>query len=116
MARMLAIGVLLAESLFGAMVPPDAGRELRRDKKGLQIAEQMQRRLLSVPVTEPSDKRLGFRFDLEMRERMRDRMRYIAAHMRPGVGDWAAVPLPPMLAPLHYLIRPFRLMTRYGLS
>jgi len=116
MARMLAIGVLLAESVLNEAGPDDVMTEVRRDIKAVDIARHMRRRLLSAVAKETSPKPLGFRFDLQMRERWRDRLRYVTGHLRPGVGDWAAVPLPPLLAPLHYVIRPFRLMTRYGLS
>jgi hypothetical protein len=50
---------------------------------------------------------------LRMRERLRDRAGYILEHLRPGVGDWAALPLPPALSGLHYLTRPPRLLARY---
>jgi len=116
MARMLAIGVLLAKLILKVPIPDEASNRVTRDNRATNIAEHVRRRLLSSETAESSPKALGFRFDLQMRERFRDRLRYVGNHFRPGVGDWAAVPLPPALAPLHYIIRPFRLMTRYGLS
>jgi hypothetical protein len=115
MARMLAIGVLLAESVLNEPAPDHVMKVVSGDMKAVDIARKMRQQLLSVVAKEISPKPLGFRFDLQMRERWRDRLRYVAAHLRPGVGDWAAVPLPTVLAPLHYVIRPFRLMTRYSL-
>jgi hypothetical protein len=116
MARMLAIGVLLAESLLDVSGPDDAVKRLRQDEKAVAIAQSVYRRLLSANPADQPARAGGFRFDLQMRERLRDRLRYVINHLRPGVGDWAAVPLPAVLSPLHYLIRPFRLMGRYGLS
>lgn len=116
MARMLAIGLLLAVELLRAPVPTEVTEKLAQDRKAVQIADGLRRRLLTVTSASTPPKALGFGLDLQMRERVSDRLRYIAGHLRPGVGDWAAVPLPPILSPLHYVIRPFRLMTRYGFS
>jgi hypothetical protein len=55
-------------------------------------------------------------FHLRLRERKRDRLAYCLAHLRPGVGDWVSLPLPRGLSFLYYVIRPFRLLGRYGLD
>ena len=48
-------------------------------------------------------------------ERASDRLRFLHdVLLRPTPLEWEAVPLPPSLAPLYYLVRPMRLLWKYA--
>ncbi len=54
-----------------------------------------------------------FRLMMRLRERWRDRMRFLLRlAFTPGMGEWAAVRLPAPLFPLYRVVRGFRLMGR----
>jgi hypothetical protein len=91
------------------------GREhARADLRAVRLASDIRRRLMDSDTGASLSAAGRVAFDLRMRERWRDRARYCTGHLRPGVGDWAAVPLPQRLSFLHYVIRPFRLAGRYA--
>jgi hypothetical protein len=113
--RILHLGVLLANDLLEAPLPPAARAALDQDHAARQLAARCARRLRRYPVEwvgrleEPL-------FHLRMRERWRDRARYCLAMAAPTVRDWRYLPLPGPLAPLYYLVRPARLALEYGLG
>jgi hypothetical protein len=111
-ARMLRVGLHLASTLLGAPLPDSAEAFVESDPRIPQICHAITETLLTPQPTEPSAPARAA-FDLRLRERWSDRIDYCLAHLRPGVGDWAAVPLPDSLSFLHYLIRPFRLAGRH---
>jgi hypothetical protein len=54
-----------------------------------------------------------FRLMLRLRERWRDRLRFLwRLASTPGPGEWSAVRLPDRLFPLYWLVRVFRLAAR----
>jgi hypothetical protein len=114
-ARMLCAGLQLALDLMVAPLAPVARQYAAGDATASRIVSGIRSRLLASGSIVPLSATERTSFDLQMRERLRDRAHYCIAHLRPGVGDWAAVPLPDGLSFLHYLIRPFRLLGRYGL-
>ena len=73
------------------------------------------RMLLDRSAESPS-RLAGFLFLLRMRDGWRERYEYCIAQLRPGVGDWSALPLPEALSFLHYVVRPFRLLGRHVLG
>jgi hypothetical protein len=106
--RMVGLGVLLASELLGAPLPADlSGLIGRRTVRSLAGA------VYHHLPDESADQNVGLRlapFHLAMRERLRDKSRYVAAVMfAPSPLDLEAVPLPPTLYPLYYLVRPVRL-------
>jgi hypothetical protein len=143
--RMLHLGLLLATELLDAPVPPPARGRARHDPGACQLAAEVQARLLGASegwthdepagesppgTTARSSGRLAaildpdglgwmarrVPFHLRVRERTRDRLRYVLhLAITPGIADWMAVPLPPFLRPTYYLLRPCRLLRRYGL-
>jgi hypothetical protein len=115
-ARMLHVGLLLASDLLSAPMAPLARERAAADVRAVRLASDIRRRLLDSGTGASLSAAGRVAFDLLMRERWRERAGYCLGHLRPGVGDWAAVPLPQRLSFLHYLIRPFRLAGRYGLQ
>ena len=48
-------------------------------------------------------------------ELRRDRLRFLHdVALRPTLHEWRAVPLPPALVPLHYIVRPLRLALKHA--
>jgi hypothetical protein len=86
---------------------------LRGDPEVATLSAQVQAKLLGPADSTPDTRSGRAMFHLRLRERWRDRAQYCAAHLRPGVGDWAGVPLPQGLRFLYYVLRPFRLAARY---
>lgn len=111
--RMLRLGLSLASQLLGAVLPPAMKSYVRRDPHAAAASAQVRARLLGPIEALPASRSGRAMFHLRLRERWRDRAQYCAAQLRPGVGDWAGVPLPPALGFLHYVLRPFRLAARY---
>ena len=100
---MVVLGTSLAHRLLGAEVP--------RGSVQAAVMEQTLRYL-------SGDAPLGaggpeWRYHLAVRERWRDRIRYVLlALLTPGYGDWRAVRLPPGLFWIHWLVRPVRRLLR----
>ena len=114
-ARMLSLGLILAGDLLDATLPASVEQRARSDAVVVSLAVQARDWLVHnvqpQPVQWPA-----VRFHLNARERRGDRVRYCAGlFFTPTPGDWEAVPLPPALFPLYYVLRPFRLIRQYGL-
>jgi hypothetical protein len=111
-ARMLRVGLRLASELLGAPLPSLAKCFVEQDAEVEPLANSVMATLFAPEPKTPS-RAARSAFDLRLRERWGDRAHYCLAQFRPGVGDWAAVPLPDSLSFLHYVIRPFRLAMRH---
>lgn len=114
--RMLRIGLSLARDLLDADLPSQVARFVAEDRRVASLAGEIRQRMFEITRSRSDLRSTRALIHLNMRERWRDRTKYCIAHLRPGVGDWAAVPLPRGLAFLYYLIRPFRLAGRYLLN
>jgi hypothetical protein len=112
--RMLLLSLCLANDLLDTRLPDEVSDALRRDRVAVTLARQV-REVLFLPE-EPNASLVGrWLFHLRARERLRDRIEYLARLvLAPTVFDWEAVPLPPSLYVLSYLIRPVRLAAKYG--
>jgi len=114
-ARILHLGLGLAQTLLEAKLPVDVGASVAADRPAARMAAEVVERICTQPYhwlgpfEEP-------RFHLRMRERWRDKARYVLAMARPTVRDLRAVRLPPALGFLYYLIRPIRLMAEHGVG
>ncbi|HXE53003.1 MAG TPA: nucleotidyltransferase family protein, partial [Tepidisphaeraceae bacterium] len=115
MTRMLAVGLWLARELFSSPLPEGVEARVQSDTATQRIGSHLLDRLLSKPSNPDSRVRRAWLY-LQLRERWHDRARCCLEHLRPGVGDWAALPLPAPLRFLHYPIRPLRLISRYGIE
>lgn len=114
--RIVLLGLALAIGLLGAPLPDVIVNEIERDRTLTLIASQMGRKMLLNCSAEPASRLTGFLFLLRIRDGWRDRYEYCIAQLRPGVGDWSALPLPEALSFLHYVVRPFRLLGRHVLG
>lgn len=112
--RMLSLGLLLASDLLGAVVPEDVLRRAQADDAARSLAARVHRRLFRAGDQPPGVVERCL-FHVAARERLRDRGRYcVRIAMTPTPGDWALVALPPRLRVVYRLLRPFRLLRKYG--
>lgn len=116
-SRMLNLGLCLAHSTLGVTLPDAALAEVMADAGALRLASVVQARLFD-PSTRPvrsADLSRISRFRMDARERLRDRVRYtLAAAFLPSLEDWEWVSLPRGLYWLYFLLRPVRMMLKYG--
>ncbi len=107
--RELLLGCLLARDLLGTHLPEVLSHCVAADPRLPALA-----RAVRAQLAPPAHGRLGLaetaRFHLGVRGTWRDRLAYFRYAMMPTVADWAAVPLPRWLAPLHYPLRAARLL------
>lgn len=110
--RILLFSLYLASELLGTVLPEEILLKMQAD----HIAK-----LASVQVCEElfnsSEKSSGERIFLRKlgRERWRDKIRYfLRIAITPNEKDWALLPLPNSLFFLYYLLRPLRLIGKYG--
>jgi len=118
--RMLLLGLLLASSLLDAPLPTLVIEQIQADPAVASLATFVCDRLLHETGDRPrSETKMAERaYLLRMRERWPDRLGYCLHLARdvvpPSQHERAALRLPPLLSPLYYLMRPFRLAGKYG--
>ena len=89
-------------------LPPEADEVVRADAALPGLVREVRGWMLSGEP--PVDARTRTRFNLAVRERLRDRVRHLALlALTPSDADWAAVALPARAWPLYAAVRPFRL-------
>jgi len=114
--RMLLLGLLLAKDLFDASIPEKIVKEIEFDSTARKLATKVEEGLFRKSNGGSGILRSSL-FYLKVRERLRDRIRYCAdLAMTTTPGDWALLKLPRSLFPLYSLIRPFRLIRKYGIG
>ncbi len=110
--RVLGTGLLLAQGLLGAAVPPRLAQGLKIDRSAKALAMQACTRLFEEPG-ERWGLKGGITSQLEIRERFQDRtkilLRYFWNKLKPTERDRWFLPLPSALAVAYYLVRPVRL-------
>ncbi len=116
MRRSVLLGLRLSEMLLDAPFPEAARRALHADPRIESLAATAREHLFSR--ADPWSFSLGLpfhRFQLAVRERVKDRLRYVmTSFIVPEKEDYAALSLPAALFPLYYVLRPFRLMAGYA--
>ncbi len=112
--RMLLLGTLLAAHLLDASIPPVLAEAIGRDATVASLAAGVERRLFTnvgkrAPMTSEwvvPTRAIGGR---------RARIRYVAGRaFTPDTDDFGFIALPPLLHPLYYAMRPFRLALQQG--
>jgi hypothetical protein len=112
-ARMLWLGLYLAQEFLGAPLPDWVRQRMQADSVVPTLAAQLYRD--SVHVSPQHANRLTRFFQaLKMRERWWDRIRYgYSLSLAVSIEDFTSMPLPAYLSGLYYCIRPLRLLGRY---
>jgi hypothetical protein len=110
--RALGTGLLLAQGLLGAALPPTLAQDLKIDRAAKALAAQACTRLFEEPG-ERWGLQGGITCQLEIRERFRDRtkilLRYFLHKLKPSDRDRWFLPMPRFLSLAYYLVRPVRL-------
>lgn len=112
--RMLSLGLFLASELLDTSPPQEVLGQVQSDPAVHSLAIVVYQYFLrgGEPASGAWSKHL---FPFQVRERIRDKIRYgLSRTMSPTVEDVAFLPLPASLARLYYLLRPMRLGIKYG--
>ncbi|HET6700978.1 MAG TPA: nucleotidyltransferase family protein [Gemmatimonadaceae bacterium] len=114
--RVLWFGIELAAGVLEMPAARDTG--LDGPPRLIPFLREVEASLFRAPGTPRPTQRHGDRFHFLLRERWRDRLLPYALRVHrlvtPNVHDRRVIALPRPLAPLYYLVRPVRLMRRYG--
>jgi len=112
--RMLHLGLLLASELLDAPLPDSIAGRAHHDTAASRLALELIKSLLAA---EPRCAGVARRFDIRRRS-VRGFLfgwRYAGRlTMLPSDEDWQDLRLPRTLAPLYFLLRPLRLLQKYG--
>jgi Uncharacterised nucleotidyltransferase len=113
-ARMVRVGLGLAVALFGTPLPPEVLATVRTDHVAIELADSVACRLVQRPfVTLSGTGRFAFRRKMQpgglASWKYATRLAVV-----PADEDWKMVRLPPVLAPLYAVLRPIRLLRKYG--
>lgn len=110
--RILRVSMLLANRLLSVPIPAAAEASLPSDSGAFALANEIQGYIVSDAVYDV-ESLAYFRLMLRLRERSRDRVRFLSRlALTPGPGEWAAVRLPQRLFPLYRVVRIFRVAAR----
>jgi hypothetical protein len=118
--RMLSLGLFLANDVLGAEPPTEVMKRVRRDRAVVALADGVYGWLFrGAPqprgFSESGEDNTFSPFHVEIRERLRDKVRYCArVAFTPNEKDWNRLHLPPALWRLYYAVRPIRLIGKYG--
>jgi len=114
--RMLRVGLALAIRLFDVPLPGEILSRVREDLVAGSVASQVERRLLARNWP-PLGAAGRFRFRRRMLEGAFAGWRYaLRLAVVPSEDDWSMIRLPRSLAPLYVVLRPLRLLRKYGVS
>jgi hypothetical protein len=109
--RMLAVGVLLAEDPLGVVAPAELTQGLKIDRAARALAAEVRRNLFEEP-DENWHAQADYRFQFQIRERLRDRagmfFRNLLPRLNPNKRDRRFMELPESLSFMYYLVRPVR--------
>lgn len=108
----LRLGLGLANLLFAVPIPPLIAEPDGWDATTCRMLGEIVKRLRGLGRDDDNPLAM-IRFHWRLRERHRDRCRYLARRiLAPTHADWRALPLPPSLRFLYYALRPLRLGLR----
>ena len=115
--RMLKLSLFLASDLLGTPLPEKVWQRIDADPVVKLLAAQVREQLFVKVDNPPKFEESNFSlWDIRVRERWQDRVRYcFTLVFMPNEGDAALLPLPPSLYFIYYLLRPIRLVGRNGL-
>ena len=112
--RALLLGLLLAHKLLDAPVPEAYLQRARASRVIMRLADEVQGALDATEL--PKFISLDFLlFHMRAKERLWHRLKLLLHFtMVPGEEDWTVAPLPRALSFLYTILRPLRLLQRYG--
>jgi hypothetical protein len=114
--RMLLVGLKLARDLFGTVLPEDIERMVKDDPIVGRLTRWVKDRLFGLDES-PLDFYKKYAFYFRIRERARDRIEYLFRMIITGLLiEWRPLRMPRAFLPLYYMLRPFRLAKKHGMS
>ncbi|MGH6689196.1 MAG: nucleotidyltransferase domain-containing protein [Gammaproteobacteria bacterium] len=112
--RMLDVSLSLIRDVMQDELPPAVSRHADRDPTARALAGEVGRRFHSGDLG-VLDRPQEVRFHLRSRERLADRLRYVARlGTTQTLGDWDLASLPRGLDAFYRVIRPVRLLGKFG--
>lgn len=106
------LAIYLAAQLLQAEVPSTIHDEVREDAQVRRLAQDVRLRIEDPRDIQPVD---GQIFNLKLKERLRDKIRYVALQCTQYSGEEERfVTLPPALSFMYVVVRPVWLLRRYG--
>lgn len=116
--RILHIGLLLSQKLFGTAIPEPIATEAARDKEALKFIAEISKSLFdeSGPRRFIVKPLVWSRTREGASDRFRFYFRYLRILVTPSSLDYDLIDLPKPLSPLYWVVRPIRLFWVYGLK
>ncbi|HUJ32548.1 MAG TPA: nucleotidyltransferase family protein [Candidatus Acidoferrum sp.] len=112
--RMLDLGLALAADLLEVELPPEIEVQVRSDAVAGGLAAALGANLLARD-SKPMSARERFRFRRQLVPGNAAGWHYASRlALAPAEDDWLLMRLPRPLTPLYFLLRPFRLLRKYG--
>jgi hypothetical protein len=113
--RTVLLGLMLARGALGLPLPRALSDAIAADAGLPALAEEACALWFSEETDGDEATPANLRFNARLRDGAADRARYAARWLfAPSPEDWAWVRLPDALAPLYRVVRPLRLVARYG--
>jgi hypothetical protein len=113
-SRTSRLGIYLAAELLEAEVPASVAGAVREDRQVRYLAEDVRQRIQKPRDVDPIEDQI---FNLKLKERFRDKVRYVFLQFTQYSGEEERfIRLPSILSFLYFLVRPVWLLRRYGLS
>jgi hypothetical protein len=110
--RIVSLTMLLARKLLGLPMPPTIQKRLQEDPSATVLAPEILH-IIQRSVHYDTESIPYFRLMMRLRERWRDRARFVwRLAFTPSVSEWTAIQLPQHLQPLYHLVRLSRLAKR----
>ena len=113
--RIVCLGLSLSDTFHNYGLPTQVQDVLDADPLTLKLMQKMKKKLLlaqSIPVQENFSFQISW--DLTIRERWRDRLRYLWVNIcLPGPADAKVINLPPYLWAGYFVVRPIRLLWKF---
>ncbi|MBI1883853.1 MAG: nucleotidyltransferase family protein [Chlamydiae bacterium] len=109
--RMLLLGLCLARDLYTVELPDELIQRIDQDLQVLSLARRIKKRLF-----QKRDAWTRFWNDviyLRAMEGLGNRFHHGLRYVMPTPAEWLAIPLPQILYPLYYFLRPMRLLVKY---
>jgi hypothetical protein len=113
-ARTCRLGIYLAAELMQAEVPSSVVCAVREDAQVRHLAQEVRQRIQETRDVDPIE---GQIFNLRLKERFRDKVRYVFLQCTQYSGEEERfLPLPSTLSFIYIFVRPIWLLRRYGFS
>ena len=113
--RMLALGLRLAESVSGVVIPNEVLAAVDADQSMKRMAHKTLTQIFAI--SGPAESTETNVYNLKIMDRKRDALiSALRAIFIPTLTDWTALNLPSSLHPLYYAYRPLRLSKVYSTS